>query len=120
MTNKIQDAKINYIEFPVKTNEDLQKTKSFYTKVFGWEYQDWGEDYSDTKDSGLGSGLNVDKSHKTKQPLAVIYVVNIETKKDEVIKAGGKIEKDIFPFPGGRRFHFVDPAGNELAVWSDR
>jgi uncharacterized protein len=120
MTKETQKGKIDYIEFPVKSVEDMKKTKSFYSKIFGWEYQDWGEDYADTKDSGLGSGLNVDRSHKTKQPLAVIYVKDIETKKDEVVKAGGKIEKDIFSFPGGRRFHFVDPAGNELAVWSDK
>ncbi len=113
-------GKIDYIEFPVKSGKDLVKTKLFYSTVFGWEYQDWGEDYADTKDSGLGIGLNADNSHKTNQPLAVINVGDIETVKNEILKAGGKVVKDIFSFPGGRRFHFVDPAGNELAVWSDK
>jgi len=120
MANKIKEAQIDYIEFPVKSVEDFKKTKSFYTKVFGWQYQDWGEEYSDTKDSGIGSGLNVDKSHSTKHTIAVIYVEDIEAAKEDVTKAGGKIVKEIFSFPGGRRLHFTDPAGNELAAWSDK
>jgi predicted enzyme related to lactoylglutathione lyase len=120
MKNKIQNARFDFIEFLVKSFTDLLKTKSFYSTIFGWSYKDWGDDYSDTKDSGLGSGLNADPSHKSKNPLAVIYVDAIEVSKEAIISAGGRITRDIFSFPGGRRFHFIDPTGNELAVWSEK
>ena len=117
---KIKNLKIDFVEFPVGNIEYFQKTKLFYSSVFNWKYQDWGEDYSDTSDSGIGSGINGDDSHKTKNPLVVIYVENIEEKREEVIKHGGKLVKEIFSFPGGKRFHFTDPSGNELALWSDK
>jgi predicted enzyme related to lactoylglutathione lyase len=120
MKKKNLKAHFDFIEFPVKSVSDLEKTKSFYSSVFKWSYKDWGDDYSDTKDSGLGSGLNSDSTHKSKYPLAVIYEENIEMSKESVVSAGGIITRDIFSFPGGRRFHFTDPAGNELAVWSDK
>ena len=120
MKNKKQKARIDFIEFPVKSLEDLSKTKSFYSSVFGWSYKDWGDDYSDTKDSNVGSGLNADPSHKSEHPLAVIYVDTIEITKVAIVSACGRITRDIFSFPGGRRFHFIDPTGNELAVWSDK
>jgi uncharacterized protein len=120
MKKNPQYACIDFIEFPAKSLDDLLKTKSFYSSAFGWYYKDWGNDYSDTKDSGLGSGLNADPSHKSQHPLVVIYVKAIEDSKDAVISAGGRITRNIFSFPGGRRFHFIDPTGNELAVWSDK
>jgi uncharacterized protein len=120
MNSISRNSKIEYIEFPVNDAEAYQKTKSFYINVFNWKYQDWGNDYSDTKDSGIGSGINADSSHNTKNTLVVIYAGDIEEKKNEVIKFGGIIVKDIFSFPGGRRFHFTDPSGNELSVWSDK
>ena len=120
MKNKKQNAHFDFIEFPAKSLDDLLKTKSFYSSVFGWIYKDWGDDYSDTKDSGVGSGLNADPSHKSAHPIAVIYVEAIEESKKAVVAAGGRITRDIFSFPGGRRFHFTDPTGNELAVWSDK
>jgi Predicted enzyme related to lactoylglutathione lyase len=82
--------------------------------------KDWGEDYADTTSSGLGCGFNVDPSHRSSQPLAVIYVADLEAANNKVKKSGGQITKATFAFPGGRRFHFQDPAGNELAVWSDK
>lgn len=112
--------KINFLEFPVKNESDLVKTKSFYSAVFNWDYTDWGSDYSDTLDSGLATGLNADPEHKPKHPMAVIQVKKLEKYKELIISSGGIITKEIFSFPGGRRFHFVDPAGNELAVWSDK
>ena len=120
MKKKIQKPRLDFIEFPAKSIDDLLKTKSFYSSVFNWSYKDWGDDYSDTKDSGLGSGLNADPSHKSNYPLAVIYVNKIEVSRDAVVSAGGIITREIFSFPGGRRFHFLDPTGNELAVWSDK
>ena len=120
MKKKTRYTCIDFIEFPIKSIDNLAKTKSFYSSVFGWSYTDWGDDYSDTKDSGVGSGLNADPSHRSKHPLAVIYVNSIEKSKEAVVSAGGQITRDIFSFPGGRRFHFIDPAGSELAVWSDK
>jgi uncharacterized protein len=118
--SKPPKPKIDFIEFPIKNFKDFTKTKTFYSNVFNWKYKDWGDDYSDTKDSGLGSGLNGDASHKPKYPLAVIYVEDLESSKEQIINSGGKITKEIFSFHGGRRFHFNDPSGNELAVWSDK
>lgn len=110
---------IDYIEFPAQGREELGRARDFYSGVFGWKYQAWGDDYADTKDSGLGSGINADPAHRTARPLAVIYVSDLTAVLKKVRAAGGSVTKEIFSFPGGRRFHFVDPAGNELAVWSD-
>ena len=85
----------------------------------GWSYKDWGDNYADTSDSGLGSGLNADPGHQPSQPLAVIYTSDLEEMRKKILSSKGLITRDIFSFPGGRRFHFKDPCGNELAVWSD-
>ena len=111
---------IDFIEFPAKEIGCLTKAKDFYKKVFNWSYQDWGDDYSDTQSSGVGSGINADPGHRPSCPLAVIYTPDLEAVREKVIKSNGVITREIFSFPGGRRFHFLDPAGNELAVWSDQ
>jgi predicted enzyme related to lactoylglutathione lyase len=107
---------IDLIEFPVKSTEQLKKTKDFFTRVFGWHYTDWGEDYSDTTESGTNSGVNSDGS--SSMPLTVIYSEDIDKSKALVVQNGGKIIVDTYTFPGGRRFHFTEPSGNELAIWS--
>ncbi len=107
----------DYIELPAGNAEEFAKAKSFYSSVFGWEYQQWGDDYADTKGSGVGSGINGD--NPSKAALVVIYVADITAAYDSVKAAGGVIVKEIFSFPGGQRFHFKDPAGNELAVWAE-
>lgn len=111
--------KIDFIEFPARNVSEIVKSKRFYGEVFDWSFTDWGEDYIDTKSSGLGCGFNADAAHRPESPLVVVYVSNLETAVVKVVAAGGKITRDIFAFPGGRRFHFKDPIGNELAVWSD-
>lgn len=108
---------IDLVEFPVKSVEELQQTKQFFNNVFGWKYNDWGDDYVDTSDSGASSGVNADGS--AGMPLTVIYSADLEKTKALVIKNGGKIIADTYSFPGGRRFHFTEPSGNELAVWSE-
>ncbi|MCC6451384.1 MAG: VOC family protein [Acidobacteria bacterium] len=108
---------IDYIELPAENIADLIKTKAFFETVFGWEYQQWGDDYADTKSSGVGSGINAESPSKA--PLPVIHVADIEAAYSKVKAAGGAITKEIFSFPGGKRFHFHDPAGNELAAWSE-
>ena len=108
---------INYVEF--KAN-DLEKIKQFYTQVFGWEFTDYGPTYTAFTESGLDGGFEKTNEHIVNGVLVVLYYQKLEVVKNKITDAGGKISKDIFSFPGGKRFHFMDPAGNELAVWSDQ
>jgi predicted enzyme related to lactoylglutathione lyase len=111
--------KMNYVEFPAK---DMEATKAFFTKVFGWKFTDYGPDYTAFADEGLDGGFyKSDLSASTKNGCALIvfYSNNLEETQSKVEYAGGTIIKPIFSFPGGRRFHFGDPNGNEFAVWSD-
>ena len=114
------DRTIDFVELPARSGADLARAKKFYADAFGWKWQDWGDDYADTQSSGVGSGLNADRTHRPRHPLAVIYVADLAGAQRSVLAAGGEITRETFAFPGGRRFHFSDPAGNELAVWSDR
>lgn len=108
---------IDLIEFPVKSAQALKQSKDFFGSVFGWEYTDWGADYSDTTQSGTSSGLNADGG--ATMPLTVIYSADLDKTKELVVQNGGTIIVDTYSFPGGRRFHFTEPSGNELAVWSE-
>jgi predicted enzyme related to lactoylglutathione lyase len=121
MSQKDHDLKIDYIEFPAS---DIEATKKFYNTVFGWQFQDYGPDYTSFVDGRLAGGFNKDAKssgagEKTCGPLIVIYASSLEDTYAAVTKAGGKIVKETFGFPGGRRFHFADPNGNELSVWSE-
>ena len=100
--------------------EDRKRMAAFYTKAFGWDFTDYGPDYSATTTGDVDVGLNGQPGEALAAPLPVIHVENLESAFDAVIEAGGTIAKPIFSFPGGRRFHFIDPGGSELAVWSDR
>jgi len=112
--------RIDYVELGAKNAGDYAKTKAFFETAFGWTYQDYGPDYCDTKSSGVGSGINGDSDHRTLQPLPVIYVEDLEAAQAAVVEAGGIVTRAIFSFPGGRRFQFADPSGNELGVWSQK
>lgn len=105
--------KIVYLELPT---QHLAVSKTFYANLFGWTFQDYGPTYAAFTESGTGGGLNADPAERTKAPLPVIESQNLEQTEQEILKAGGKISLPIFSFPGGRRLHFTDPAGNELAV----
>ena len=110
--------KINYIEFPAK---DLELTKSFFSTVFNWQFTDYGPDYTAFSNSGLDGGFyksDLVVSTTTGSALVVLFSEHLEQTIDKVKQAGGKIIKPVFSFPGGRRFHFSDPNGNEYAVWS--
>jgi predicted enzyme related to lactoylglutathione lyase len=120
MANDARINRIDYIEFPAGTADALAQAKQFYGAVFGWAYQDWGSSYADTQSSGVSSGITTDAGDRQHRPLVVIFTDNLESARASVLAAGATLNKDIFAFPGGRRFHFQDPAGNELAVWSDR
>ncbi len=115
-----EENQINYVEMP---STDLTATKSFFTAMFGWEFQDWGPDYCSFNDGRLDGGFfRSDKVASTEQgsALIVFYANDLEASAERVKANGGSIVKDIFSFPGGRRFHFADPTGNEFAIWSDR
>ena len=108
---------INYVEF--KAN-DLEKIKHFYSKAFGWKFIDYGPTYIAFTESGLDGGFEKTNDKIVNGALVVLYHQDLQSIKEKVVDAGGEISKDIFSFPGGRRFQFTDPAGNELAVWSDK
>jgi predicted enzyme related to lactoylglutathione lyase len=107
---------IDYAELPAT---DLAKTKEFFTSVFGWKFTDYGPDYTSFFDGRLGGGFTRRKSADATGVLLVIYASDLAATLEKVRAAGGAIVKEIFSFPGGRRFHFTDPNGNELAVWSE-
>lgn len=108
---------INYIEFQA---QNLEKTKEFYSTAFGWAFTDYGPTYTAFSESGLEGGFAKTDGKIVNGALVVLFHENLEQIKDKVEQAGGTIVKDIFSFPGGRRFHFTDPSGNELAIWSDK
>lgn len=107
---------IDYVEFSVR---DIAEAKSFYTNAFGWSFNDYGPDYAGIqgKDRELG-GLRQVEDVNGGGPLVILYSEDLEASLSAVKAAGGKITTEPFGFPGGRRFHFADPSGNELAVWS--
>jgi len=114
------DQKVDYIEFPA---QDLDAVQSFYESAFGWSFTDYGPEYRAFTDGKIEGGFRKSKLKSTTEngaALVVLYAENLEKTKKTVISSGGKIVRDIFSFPGGRRFHFADPNGNELAVWSDQ
>lgn len=114
---EIKNNHINYVEFKAK---DLEKIKKFYNRSFGWVFTDYGPTYVAFSESGLQGGFEKTKDTIVNGALIVLYHQDLDSIKDKIIEANGKISKDIFSFPGGHRFHFIDPAGNELAVWSDQ
>ncbi len=114
--NATNDRRIDYIEFPAT---DLEKTKLFYYTVFGWKFEDYGPEYASFHDGRLSGGFRKEKKIKSTGPLIVLYSSDLEALQRRIILADGKITKPTFEFPGGRRFHFSDPNGNELAVWSN-
>lgn len=111
--------KINYVELPAK---DLAATKAFFQSVFGWSFVDYGPEYTAFSDQGLDGGFfksDLASSSEKGAALIVFYSNQLEATLAKVEKAGGSIVKPIFSFPGGRRFHFTEPSGNEFAVWSE-
>ena len=116
MSESVHNLRIDYIEFPAS---DIAAVKSFYGRVFGWTFEDYGPDYTSFQDGRLRGGFTTDAAAGRGGPLVVIYAADLEAVQGSVKAAGGEIVRETFAFPGGRRFHFADPGGNELAVWSD-
>jgi len=111
-----QNLRIDYIEF---ASTNLDETKRFYGEIFGWEFTDYGPEYTSFNDGRLNGGFALAAEVGAASPVVVLYASNLEEIKEKVEAQGGRIVREIFEFPGGRRFHFVDPGGNELAVWSE-
>jgi predicted enzyme related to lactoylglutathione lyase len=117
MSQADQHHRIDYIEFPAS---DLPATKKFYSDVFGWKFEDYGPEYTSFQDGRLAGGFWTESQPQSGAgPLVVLYSTDLADTLAKVEQAGGKIVKPIFEFPGGRRFGFLDPSGNELAVWSE-
>lgn len=117
MAQEDQEGRVDYVEFPAT---DLAAVKKFYGDVFGWSFTDYGEAYTSFQDGRLSGGFRTDASPGKGGVLIVLYTARLEETCRKVASAGCTIVREIFEFPGGRRFHFADPSGNELAVWSDR
>jgi predicted enzyme related to lactoylglutathione lyase len=114
-----ENGKIDYVEFPAR---NLSATKAFFERVFGWSFVDYGPTYSSFSGQGLDGGFyeaDMAASIENGSALIVLYSERLEETQAEVEAAGGRIVKPIFSFPGGRRFHFTEPSGNELAVWGE-
>jgi len=112
--------KINYVELPAK---NLSATKAFFTQVFGWSFQDFGSEYAAFSNQGIDGGFfksDLSSSTNNGAALIVFYSNDLESSQEKIQKNNGIIVKPIFPFPGGHRFHFTEPSGNEFAVWSDK
>lgn len=110
---------INYVEFPAS---DLEATKGFFENAFGWSFVDYGPEYTSFANQGLDGGFfksELKSTTDTGGALVVFYSPDIEATLNRVVSSGGDICKEIFSFPGGRRFHFIEPSGNEFAVWTD-
>lgn len=113
---------INYLEFPAS---NIIATKDFFSTVFNWQFKDYGNEYTafSSLDAGVNGGFYIsNKKSLTKEGsvLVVFYSKDLSATKNKIENAGGKISKDTYSFPGGQRFHFTDPSGNEFAVWSDK
>jgi predicted enzyme related to lactoylglutathione lyase len=116
MSQTKPENQIDYIELP---STDIARTKRFYSSAFGWKFEDYGPDYASFMDGRLAGGFTKDIAAPARGLLLVLYSSDLAAMQKKILSAGGTIVKDTFSFPGGRRFHFADPDGNELAVWSE-
>jgi len=116
MSQPKPENQIDYIELPVS---QIASTKEFYGAAFGWKSEDYGPTYTSFFDGRLAGGFTTDRPAPGHGLLLVIYASDLNAAQQKIKEAGGAIVKPTFSFPGGRRFHFTDPSGNELAVWSD-
>ncbi len=115
MGKSANDRCIDYIEMNVA---DVERSKAFYGKAFGWTFKDYGPTYCEFADGRLTGGFTSDSRPTPGGPLVIMYADDLAGAQSRVEAAGGRISKAIFDFPGGQRFHFLDPDGYELAVWS--
>ena len=117
MGQEQHDRRVDYVEFAVP---DIAPSKKFYQAVFGWEFTDYGPQYTSFNDGRLSGGFRSDLEPSTGGPLVVLYSTDLDGIQRKIQESGGTIVKEPFEFPGGRRLHFKDPGGNELGVWSEK
>ena len=121
MESQTPDDAIDYVEFSAS---DLDRARRFYETVFGWKFESWGDDYLSFTDGRMNGGFQKSRMESRKNeplgPLVILFSRDLEASRQAVRDHGGGVVRDIFAFPGGRRFHFRDSEGNILAVWSDR
>lgn len=111
------ENRIDYVEIPVT---DLKKARAFLEAMFGWSFQEWGDEYMSFNDGRLDGGMRLaPESAPATGVLLVFYSDDLERDVERVRELGGTISQEIFSFPGGRRFHFIDPVGTEFAIWSE-
>lgn len=115
--NSENDRRIDYVEFIVA---DVTRAKKFYGDAFAWSFKDYGPDYCEFRDGRLTGGFAKGESRGVGGPLVILYANDLEAVQKRIEAAGGRIVKQAYDFPGGRRFHFADPDGYQLAVWSVR
>ena len=121
MTQPAQHHAINYVEMSAT---DVARAREFYASAFAWSFQDWGPEYIsfDKASAGIDGGFRLRDSGEQSTgcgPLIVLYSRDLKATQSAIVAAGGTIEVPTYEFPGGRRFHFADPVGNVLAVWSE-
>jgi len=109
------DRRIDYIEFVTR---DLPRAKAFYAAVFGWPFTDYGPDYASFHDGRIAGGFTAEGEVTLGGPLVILYADDLPATRSRIVAAGGTIVREPFAFPGGWRFHFTEPDGYELAVWS--
>ena len=115
-----KETLINYVELPCR---DIPATKTFFAAVFGWTFTDYGPSYVEFHDKGIVGGFYESANASLTEngaTLLVFYSPDLESVQSQIEASGGAIIKAVFDFPGGRRFHFTEPSGNEFAVWSDK
>jgi uncharacterized protein len=117
MTKSENDRRIDYVEFNVA---NVARSKRFYGEAFGWSFKDYGPDYCEFADGRLTGGFARGEARGSGGPLVILYANDLRDVQRRIEAAGGAIVKPVYDFPGGRRFHFADPDGYELAVWSAR
>jgi predicted enzyme related to lactoylglutathione lyase len=110
-----KDRQIDNIEFNVV---DIDRSKTFFGSIFGWSFVDYGPTYTEFSDGRMSGGFTTGEPVRTGGPLIILYADDLEQTHLRIKSAGATISREIFSFPGGRRFHFIDPDGYELAVWS--
>jgi predicted enzyme related to lactoylglutathione lyase len=111
------ENRIDYVEIPVN---DLKKSRAFLEAMFGWSFKEWGDEYMSFNDGRLNGGIRLEsEAAPVNGVLLVFYSDDLERDVERVRELGGTISQEIFSFPGGRRFHFIDPVGTEYAIWSE-
>jgi predicted enzyme related to lactoylglutathione lyase len=113
----VMTSKNNHVDYVEFAAEDLAVAKKFYTKAFDWEFQDWGETYVSFSGAGLDGGIRGGETPRAGSMIVILYADDLEASEKRVVEAGGEVV-ERHEFPGGRRFHFRDPSGNVLAVWT--